>query len=131
MILDNNEQASFFEYINQRDPHIKFTQEACKDNQLAFLDCLVKINPDNTLSSSVYRKPTHTDQYLQFGSNHPLVHKLGVIRTLNYRAETIISEQSKIPEEKAHIRSALEKCGYPDWSFEKAIKPNYHWLPTQ
>ena len=122
VILDSNEQDSFFEYINQRDPHIKFTQEACKDNQLAFLDCLVKINPDNTLSSSVYRKPTHTDQYLQFGSNHPLVHKLGVIRTLNYRAETIISEQSKIGEEKAHIRSALEKCGYPDWSFEKAIK---------
>ena len=123
-ILDSNEQVSFFENINQRDSHIKFTQEACKDNQLAFLDYFVKINPDNTLGWSVYRKPTHTEQYLQFVSNHLLVHKLGVIRTLNYRAETIISEQSKIQEEKAHTRSALEKYGYPDWSFEKAIKPN-------
>ena len=26
-----------------------------------------------------------------------------------------------IPEEKARIRCALEKCGYPDWAFEKAI----------
>ena len=52
------------------------------------------------------------------------MYKLCVIRTLNYRAETIISEQSKIQEEKAHIRSALEKYGYPDWSFEKAIEPN-------
>ena len=32
------------------------------------------------------------------------------------------SSQSKISEERAHVCSALEKCGYPDWSFEKAIK---------
>ncbi|XP_072030175.1 uncharacterized protein [Amphiura filiformis] len=120
VVIDQNEQDNFFKYINQVDSNIKFTQESSKDNRLAFLDCLVQVNPDNTLSTTVYRKPTHTDQYLQFGSHHPLVHKLGVIRTLYHRADTIISEESDVQKEKDHIRSALQQCGYPDWAFEKA-----------
>ena len=70
----------------------------------------------------MYRKPTHTDHYLHFGSHHPLIHKLGVIRTLFYRADTIISENKDIEEEKKHIKVALDKCGYPGWSFHKAKK---------
>ncbi|XP_072041394.1 uncharacterized protein [Amphiura filiformis] len=58
----------------------------------------------------------------RFGSHHPLVHKLGVIRTLQYRADTIISDSEQVPEEKDHIKTALNNCGYPDWAFLKATK---------
>ena len=75
---------------------------------------------DRSLSSRVYRKPTHTDQYLLFTSHHPLVHKLGVIRTLNYRADTITTDPKEIRQEKNHIKRALDRCGYPDWAFHKA-----------
>ena len=67
---------------------------------------------DGTLSSQVYRKPTHTDHYLQFGSHHPLIHKLGVIRTLHYRAETIVSENSQISKEKDHTRNSPRGGGH-------------------
>ncbi|XP_072025331.1 uncharacterized protein [Amphiura filiformis] len=50
------------------------------------------------------------------------IHKLGVIQTLHHRADSIISEQEDIAEEKSHINSALKKCGYPNWSFDKAKK---------
>ncbi|PIK58714.1 hypothetical protein BSL78_04397 [Apostichopus japonicus] len=80
------------------------------------------INPKRKLNTVVYRKPTHTDHYLQFGSHHPLIHKLGVTRTLHYRADTIISDQSDIPSEKDHIEGALKRCGYPNRAFEKAKK---------
>ena len=120
VIINRNEQDNFCTHINSIDNNIKFTQEKCNDNKLAFLDCLVKINEKRKLSTIVYRKPTHTDHYLQFGSHHPLIHKLGVIRTLHYRAETIISDRKEVPPEKDHIKGALQKCGYPDWAFEQA-----------
>ena len=49
-------------------------------------------NSDGSLATKVYRKPTHTDHYLQFDSHHPLIHKLGVFRTLSHRAEQVISD---------------------------------------
>ena len=121
-IISKSESESFFKFINEKDPNIKFTQEECIGNKLAFLDCLVHLNSDRTLSSTVYRKPTHTDHYLQFDSNHPLIHKLGVIRTLHYRADTVISNPHAISEEKQHVQESLGNCGYPNWAFTKAKK---------
>ena len=118
--INRTEQDNFFEHINSINSHIKFTQEKCLDNKLAFLDCNIKISDTRKLTTAVYRKPTHTNHYLQFGSHHPLVHKLGVIRTLHYRAETVVSDQREVSSEKDHIRGALEHCGYPNWAFEQA-----------
>ena len=41
------------------------------------------------------QKPTHTSQYLLFDSHHRLEPKLGVIRTLNHRAETMPSKSER------------------------------------
>ncbi|XP_035692015.1 uncharacterized protein LOC118426621, partial [Branchiostoma floridae] len=69
----------FFDHINQVDKNIKFTQESSHDNMLPFLDTKTIIEKDGSLQFEVYRKPTHTDQYLAFDSHHPLEHKLAVI----------------------------------------------------
>ena len=118
-VLEREETDQFLQHLNSLDPNIKFTQENLTSNSLPFLDCLVTINDDGSLSTSVYRKPTHTDQYLQFDSHHPLIHKLGVIRTLEHRANVVISETAEREKEKAHIKSSLRKCGYPEWAFQK------------
>ena len=120
VILHKDEQVSFFNYINSVDSNIKFTQEECRNRSLPFLDCLVSVDDRNQFQTKVYRKSTHTDHYLQFESNHPLIHKLGVIRTLNHRAATIISDPVEADKELDHLESALRKCGYPNWSFIKA-----------
>ena len=63
---EDNKQG-FLQYINSVDPAIKFTVEDNKeDGSIPFLDAIVKPEADGTLSITVYRKPTHTDQYLQY-----------------------------------------------------------------
>ena len=63
------------EHLNSIDPHIKFTVELWGTDGLPFLDALTKATPNST-ESTVYRKPTHTDRYLDYNSNHPISAKL-------------------------------------------------------
>ena len=121
ILIKLKELERFFRHINLVDKHIKFTQEGLTDNKLAFLDCLVTVQEDGSLSVSVFRKQTHTDQYLQFGSNHPLIQKLGVVKTLFHRAETIVTEEEDKISERAHLRKALNNCGYKDWAIDRAL----------
>ncbi|CAH1266878.1 TRPC5 [Branchiostoma lanceolatum] len=114
----------FFEHINQIDDNIKFTQESSQDNMLPFLDTKTIIEKDGRLQFEVYRKPTHTDQYLAFDSHHPLEHKLAVIKTLFHRADNIITSDTAKTDEHRHLRGALSKCGYQRWTFNKALKPS-------
>ena len=63
-------KQGFLQHINSVDPAIKFTMEDNKeDGSIPFLDTIVKPEVDGSLSISVYRKPTHTDQYLQWDSH--------------------------------------------------------------
>ena len=60
--MEFNKQG-FFQHINSVDPAIKFTVEDNKeDGSIPFLDTIVKPEADGTISITVYRKPTHTDQ---------------------------------------------------------------------
>ncbi len=82
---------------------------------LAFLDTVSVINEDGTIRTRVYRKETHTDQYLNFESNHPLEHKKGVVRTLVHRAKTEVRGDDERRKEIEHLKDALKCNGYPDW----------------
>ena len=79
---------------------------------------------DNKLSTSVFRKKTHTNQYLHYLSHHPLQHKMGVIRTLTYRANTIVSNEEDKIIEIDKIHTALKACGYKEWMFHVSNKKN-------
>ena len=60
-------KQGFLQHINSVDPVIRFTVEDNKeDGSIPFLDTIVKPEADGFLSITVYRKPTHTDQYLQW-----------------------------------------------------------------
>ena len=71
-----------------------------KDKNLAFLDTAVSREPDGRLTTSIYRKPTHTNQYLAYDSHHPQSVKRGIIKCLYERAKRLLTKPSVISEEK-------------------------------
>ena len=116
-------KQGFLQHINSVDPAIRFTVEDNKeDGSIPFLDTTVKPEADGALSITVYRKPTHTDQYLQWDSHHHLSAKFSVIHTLSHRASTVCSKHELIQQEKDHLRKALTKCKYPKWALDKVEK---------
>ena len=57
--------------------------ETENDTKLAFLDTSVSKEPNDHLTTSVYRKPTLTDQYLTYDSHHPQSVKRFISETLS------------------------------------------------
>ena len=53
----------FHEHWNKWNTNIQFTKEIEENGTIPFLDCLVT-RENNTLRTTVYRKPTHTDRLL-------------------------------------------------------------------
>ena len=84
-----------------------------------FLDILITPGEDGSLSTSVFRKPTHTDLYLQWDSHHTLTAKYSVIGTLQHRAQTICSNPQLLQKEEEHLQRALRKCKYPNCTLNK------------
>ena len=102
------------QHINNQDPHIQFRVEPTQQGSRPFLDTLVTIEQDNTFCTSVNRKPTHTDQYLHWESNHHITAKQSVLNTLAHRAKVVSSSQDKLDKELQHIKTALQHCQFPN-----------------
>ena len=121
-ILDRGKVDDLLQHLNNQQPSIRFTMETEKDNKLAFLDTAVLREPDGRLTTSVYRKPTHTDQYLAYDSHHPQSVKRGIVKCLYERAKRLVTKPSVISEEKKHLSSVLVSNGYPFSFLQKLTK---------
>ena len=102
--------------------NIQFMYETEKDGSLPFLDILLSRDPDGSVRTSMYRKPTHTGQYLQFSSHHSLSHKMAVVRTLLVRAGSLSTSLVERSVEERHIVDALRSNGYPLWFIRWVVK---------
>ena len=119
-IIHKQDKDSFLEHLNNIHPNIKFTSEETRpDGAIPFLDILITPKDDGSLQTSVYRKPTHTDLYLQWDSHHTIPSKYSVVGTLYHRAKTICSNQEMLLKEEQHLFQALKKCKYPTWALNR------------
>jgi aspartyl/asparaginyl-tRNA synthetase len=99
--------------INNTTKNIKFTKEEEHDNKLAFLDVLITKTDKGTLTTQVYRKKTHTDQILNYNSNHATQHKVSCIKTLLNRIDTHSNIDQSKQDERKYLYSTFYKNDYP------------------
>ena len=117
VIQKEEHKQHFVEHIYSVDPAIRFTVEDNKENgAIPFLDTIVKQEADNTLSVTVYKKPTHMDQSIQWDIHHHLSAKYSVINTLTHRAKTVDNKPELLQKELDHLRKALSHCKYHRWA---------------
>ena len=109
-IIKSSEKTRFLKHLNTIDPNIQFTSEECRiDGSMPFLDILITLKEDGSLSTTVYRKPTHTDVYLQWDNNHAISSKYSVVGSLHHRAKTICSCHELLQQEEDHLKQALTR----------------------
>ena len=114
VVQQQKHQQQFLQHINTVDPSIQFTVEEAKDDgSIPFLDTIIRPEEDGSFTIGVYRKPTHTDLYLPWDSNHNIAAKYSVINTLTHRAHTICSTPELAEQELQHLEEVLGACKYP------------------
>jgi hypothetical protein len=91
----------------------KIHERRSSNNQLAFLDIVVTRTDDGTINTQVYRKKTHTDQILNFNSNHSTQHKISCIRSLFNRIDTHCNTGQAKQAERKYLYSTFMKNNYP------------------
>ena len=87
-IIKTHHIEKVFDTINNTTDGIIFTMGKEKDGEIAFLDMKLSRTAHGSIETQVYRKNRHTDQILNYHSNHPTQHKISCIRTLINRIDT-------------------------------------------
>ena len=64
--VKKGEAEGLLDHLNSVQPSIQLTLEVEKNGMLPFLDTLLRRKEDGSLDITVYRKPIHTDHYLDF-----------------------------------------------------------------
>ncbi|CAF3703119.1 unnamed protein product [Rotaria socialis] len=112
----------FHSKINKWHKNLKFTIAMEPDNTIPFLDVLVTIDDvHNQLTTSLYRKPTHTGLYLLWDSSQSRRYKIGLIKTLVIRIYRICSTKEIIQKEINQLKETLENNGYPQHITKRGI----------
>ncbi len=67
-IIKTSAIESLTSHLNSQHKNMKWTSELKSNGTLAMLDTLITRKTDGSLK---FRKPTHTDEYLQFDRHQP------------------------------------------------------------
>ena len=102
--------------FNQFHKNLKFTVDKFENCVPHFLD--LEIHPDGV---SIYRKETHTAQFVNFSSYTKFNHKVAWMRSLATRAKRLCTP-NKLKEEMQKIRKFASYNGFPKWIVNSTIK---------
>ena len=100
---------------------MNFTFENESENYMPFLDVKV-IRSDGSFITSLYRKPTFSGVYTNFGSFIPELYKQNLVSTLLFRIFTICSSWDLMHKEVMNLKDILRRNSYPQSLTDKLVK---------
>ena len=106
-------------WLNSFHKNIQLIHELKNQNKLSFQDILL-IWRGTKIETTVYRKSTNNDIYLNWGSFAPVTWKRG---TLFNRAYIVCSTDYHLKKELDHLRYVFQKHNnYPKWIIKQVVK---------
>ncbi|XP_023702614.1 uncharacterized protein LOC111861900, partial [Cryptotermes secundus] len=108
------------DHLNSIIPCIQFTMETESEGHLPFLDIDIYRRPDGSLGHTVYRKPTHTNLYLNAKSHHHPSSKQAALSTLVHRARALCDQES-LRAELEFLKDIFRRNGYNDRKIDRAL----------
>ena len=95
--------------------------EVEENESIPFLDLLIYKRLDGSLGHKVFRKKTHTDNYLDADSHHHPAQKLGIINTLAIRASRICDVEH-LKEEQGNLVKVFKSIGYKENDIRRTFR---------
>ena len=116
LLVKQEHMDEILQKFNQFHKNLKFTVDNFENTVAHFLD--LEIHPDGV---SIYRKDTHTAQFVNYNSYTKFNHKDAWIRSLVIRAKRLCSP-NKIKEEMKKIREFASYNAFPKWIVNTTMK---------
>ncbi|KFD46131.1 hypothetical protein M513_12997 [Trichuris suis] len=122
-ILKRGTEDSFLKILNLKFPNvITYTIEKEVQGKIPFLDTLI-VRTQEGIKTTVYRKPTHSDKYVEFTSHHP--------RDGTVDRALAICDQEYLGQELEHIRRTFKENGYPAHLINSIIRRKLEGRTTE
>ena len=106
--------------LNNLCSHLNFKLES-SGRHVNFLDICIRI-VNGVIQTDIYYKPTDSQQYLNFHSNHPRHVKRALPYNLARRICTVVSDNNVRIERLEELSRSLKKCHYPSGLIDDGIR---------
>ena len=103
---------------------VQFTLEVEKEAFLPFLDVGI-LKTEEKLVTKIYSKPTHTQQYIHWDSNHYKDLLLRVLQGLSHRAHILCDLTEDLIEELDLLKNVFISNGYPEHLVIKPLQESW------
>ena len=118
--------SAFETHLNQCVPSIKFETDL-SDQEVHFLDVTVSLNQEtNSITTSLYTKPTDAHNYLSFLSCHPRNCKSGIPYSQFLRIRRICSDTDDFVHHAREMSKHFLRAKYPPEILQKAFSKAFH-----
>jgi hypothetical protein len=131
-LIDPDATQNVLQRLNSYDPKIQFTYEEEKNETIPFLDVLIKKTGENQLVTTVYRKKTNNNVYMNWNSYSPRTWKIGTLKNLIRRAAIICSNTEDLEKEFNHLETVFCDINeYPVKVVKKVVEEEKRRLQEQ